>query len=74
MVLRQLVRAGIKPILAVDADPNATLGLTLGVPVEDTIADLRDRMGQAAAKVSEIPKERLMDQWLAEVLTEEQRL
>jgi CO dehydrogenase maturation factor len=70
MVLRHLGRAGIKPILAVDADPNATLGLTLGVPVEGTIADLRDRMGQAAAKVSEIPKERLMNQWLAQVLTE----
>jgi len=71
LVLRHLVRSGVKPILAVDADPNATLGLTLGVPVEETIADLRDRMGEAAAKVREIPKERLMDQWLAEVLSEE---
>jgi CO dehydrogenase maturation factor len=70
MVLRQLVRAAVKPILAVDADPNSTLALTLGVPVEGTISDLRDRMGQAAKEVSEIPKERLMNQWLAEVLTE----
>ncbi len=69
--LRRLVRAGVRPVLAVDADPNATLGLTLGVAVEETIADLRDRMGAAAAKVSEIPKHRLMDQWLAELLCEE---
>jgi len=71
MVLRRLLAGGVRPILAVDADPNATLGLTLGVEVRETIADLRDRMGQAAQQVSEIPKERLLGQWLAELLTEE---
>lgn len=71
MTLRQLIRAGVGPILAVDADPNATLGMTLGVEVPDTIADLRDRMGEAAQEVSAIPKGRLMDQWLAELLVEE---
>ncbi len=71
LVLRHLGRVGIKPALAVDADPNATLGLMLGAVVETTIADLRDRMGEAAMKVTEISKERLMDQWLAEILTEE---
>ena len=70
LVLRQLIRAGKRPVLAVDADPNATLGLTLGEPVPETIADLRDRMGKAAQEVSEIPKDRLMGQWLAEVLAE----
>lgn len=71
MVLHELVRTGNTPILAVDADPNATLALTLGVETGSTIADLRDRMGVAAQKVSEIPKDRLMDQWLAELLVEE---
>lgn len=71
MILRRLVAAGVKPILAVDADPNATLGLTLGADVSGTIADLRDRMGEAAQEVSAIPKQRLLDQWLAELLTEE---
>ncbi len=71
MVIRKLVDRGIKPILAVDADPNATLGLTLGVEVPGTIADLRDRMGKAAQEISEIPKERLLDQWLVELLAEE---
>ncbi len=71
LVLRHLVRVGIRPALAVDADPNATFGLMLGVDVETTIADLRDRMGEAATKVTEISKERLMDQWLAEIITEE---
>ena len=70
LVLRQLIRAGRRPVLAVDADPNATLGLTLGEPVPETIADLRDRMGKAVQEVSEIPKDRLLGQWLAEVLSE----
>jgi len=71
MTLRRLVRAGHTPILAVDADPNATLAMTLGIQVDETIADLRDRMGKAAQNVTEIPKERLLEQWLAEVLTEQ---
>lgn len=71
MTLRRLIRSGIKPILAVDADPNATLAAMLGVKVSGTIADLRNEMRQAAQKISEIPKERLMDRWLAEMLTEE---
>ncbi len=71
MMLRQLIRSGVRPILAVDADPNATLGMTLGVDPGETIADLRDRMGEAALKVSAIPKDRLMDQYLSELLVEE---
>ena len=71
MVLRELIRSGHKPVLAVDADPNATLGLALGVPPGETISDLRDNMGEAAQKPSEIPKDRLMDQWLAELLSEQ---
>jgi len=31
-----------RAVLAVDADPNATLGLALGVPVTGTIADIRE--------------------------------
>jgi len=70
MVLRRLIATGVKPILAVDADPNATLALTLGIEGSETIADLRDRMGQAAQEPGEVSKTRLMDQWLAELLSE----
>ena len=70
MVLRKLIASGVKPILAVDADPNATLAMTLGIQAAETIADLRDRMGQAAQEPSEISKTRLMDQWLSELLSE----
>ena len=71
MFIRELIRTNRTPILAIDADPNATLALTLGVEVPSTIGDLRNRMGAAAMEVSEIPKERLMNQWLGEMLAEE---
>jgi CO dehydrogenase maturation factor len=71
MLVRQLIRQGTKPVLAVDADPNATLGMALGAPCPGTIADLRDEMMQVATKPSEVPKDRLMDQWLAELVSEQ---
>lgn len=43
MIIRSLRdSAGNGPILAVDADPNSCLGLTLGVEPEGTIADIRE--------------------------------
>ena len=71
LTVRELVRLGQKPVLAVDADPNATLAMGLGVACAGTISDLREDMLKAAKEPSEIPKDRLMDQWLAELLTEE---
>jgi len=71
LTLRRMVQAGQNPILAVDADPNATLAFTLGVEMSGTIADLRDKMGQAVQQVNEIPKPRLLEQWLAELLSEQ---
>ena len=72
MVLRELIRTGVRPILAVDADPNATLALTLGVECPGTMADLREDMSAAAKKPSQIPKERLMDMLMAELLSEQE--
>jgi CO dehydrogenase maturation factor len=71
MMIRELIRAGKKPVLAVDGDPNATLALTLGVPCPGTISDLRDEMMEVAKKPSQVPKDRLMNQWLAELLSEQ---
>ena len=72
MLIRELVRTGKKPVLAVDADPNATLGLTLGIEEGKSIADLRDLMSEAAQNPSEISKDRLMDMYLAELLSEQE--
>ena len=71
LTVKELVRTGNKPVLAVDADPNATLAMGLGVDCPGTISDLREDMLKAAKEPSEIPKDRLMDQWLAELLSEQ---
>jgi CO dehydrogenase maturation factor len=42
MLIRLLIGKSPRAVLAVDADPNACLGLTLGVRPECTIAELRD--------------------------------
>ncbi len=44
MVVRYLVEKGKKPVLAVDADPNANLNEVLGLEVRDTIGDAREDM------------------------------
>jgi len=40
LMIRQLVSAGHKPILAVDADANANLAEALGVPALETVGDI----------------------------------
>jgi len=42
MIIRALVDQSAGSVLAVDADPNACLALTMGVEIEGTIADIRD--------------------------------
>jgi len=37
LIIRYLIKKGVKPILAVDADPNANLGESLGLGVKQTI-------------------------------------
>lgn len=37
LIIRYLIKKGVKPILAVDADPNANLGESLGLSVRQTI-------------------------------------
>jgi CO dehydrogenase maturation factor len=43
LIIRYLRKEGLLPILAVDADPNANLGETLGLEVEDTVGMMLDR-------------------------------
>lgn len=42
MLIRSLVERSAGSVLAVDADPNSCLAMTMGVEVEGTIADIRD--------------------------------
>ncbi len=42
LLVRALGRAGVRPVLAVDADPNANLHLLLGVPLPQALGTLRE--------------------------------
>ncbi len=44
LIIRYLVQNGHKPVLAVDADSNATLNLALGVQVDQTVGGMREDM------------------------------
>lgn len=43
MIIKELITTGHGPVLAVDADPNACLALTLGVEVMGSVSDLREQ-------------------------------
>jgi CO dehydrogenase maturation factor len=43
MIVKALVAAGSGPVMAVDADPNACLALTLGVETLGSVSDLREQ-------------------------------
>jgi CO dehydrogenase maturation factor len=67
LLVRALVESGVRPVLAVDADPNSSLGEALGLAVERTLADIREKgsspegspasgMGRARAVEDEIAR------------------
>jgi len=51
LLLRALARSGTRPLLAVDADPNANLHLLLGLPLPEALGTMREELfsGQRAA-------------------------
>ena len=50
LAIRSLVEADAGAILAVDADPNSSLGSLLGMTVETTLADVREEGNQLGRK------------------------
>lgn len=44
LVIKTLIAQGADNILAIDADPSANLNLALGLPLEQTIGDIREGM------------------------------
>lgn len=62
LLIRQIVRAGKGPVLAVDADANANLNEALGIPVEDTIAELLNRINN---NLEPLPAGMTKDQYVA---------
>jgi CO dehydrogenase maturation factor len=58
LIIDHLTKSGRGPILAIDADPSTNLNLALGVPLDDTVGDVREETatavggGQAMAGMS----------------------
>ena len=72
LVIRYLLRRNFKPILAVDADPNANLGDALGVKAENTVGKVLDNfLKDKESLATGIVKESLIDYKLSEILVEE---
>lgn len=72
LVIRYLLRKNLKPVLAVDADPNANLGDALGVKIENTVGKVLDNfLKDKESLATGIVKEALIDYKLSEILMEE---
>jgi CO dehydrogenase maturation factor len=69
-LVRLLLDRGLKPVLAVDADPNSTLAPLLGLAPGPRISDIREEILEAKEDVSGIPKERMLQLKLDECIVE----
>jgi len=71
LIIRVLTERSGKTVLAVDADPNATLGMLLGVEVKGTVSDLREDVVEKRIRVdSGASRERQIEMMVHETLVE----
>ncbi len=72
LIIRYLLRKNFKPVLAVDADPNANLGDALGVEAGSTVGKVLDNFLKDKENLpTGVVKESLIDYKLSEILVEE---
>ena len=71
-LVRQLIEAGVAPVLAVDADPNSTLAPLLGLHEDacSTLSSIREELLKEKANITGIPKERLLEMKMEECIRE----
>jgi len=55
LIIQHLAESGKGPILAVDADPNSNLNEVLGVEVEMTLGDIREKLKFQDSIADELP-------------------
>ena len=71
LMVRCIMERFDKATLAVDADPNFTLGPLLGVDVEETIADLRDDVVEKRMDIpAGVPKDRQIEYCIQKSIVE----
>ncbi|MBU1672737.1 MAG: hypothetical protein KKF41_06780 [Actinobacteria bacterium] len=73
LVIGHLVEAGLKPILAVDADSNSNLDVALGVTLQATVGSVREEMSERTSKgtlPAGMPKQDLLEMQIEQALVE----
>ncbi len=65
-----LMDHGVKPVLAMDADPNSCLDQVLGVEVRKTVGRIREESKEADSRATGIAKRELVELRIAEGLVE----
>jgi len=70
MIIRLLAERSSKPVLAVDADPNACLGATLGIEVTADVAQIREKCRSKEPTSQGTDRLRTLEYDLQTVITE----
>ena len=71
MIIRQLLeQSGAGSVLAVDADPNSCLGLTLGIEPAGTVADIREDSQTKVPTITGMDKLRTVEYNIQQAITE----
>lgn len=65
-----MVRSSKRPVLAVDADPNACLDVALGMKAKNTVGRLREEVRAMSSKRPDISKRELLELKISESLVE----
>jgi len=75
LIIRYLKKNGTGPILAIDADPNANLGESLGLSIKQTVGSMLDDFQRDKINIpSGMTKEAYLDYKLNEVIVESKGL
>ncbi|NIA17527.1 MAG: AAA family ATPase [Planctomycetes bacterium] len=70
MIIRLLIERSMGSVLAVDADPNSCLGLTMGAEVADTIAGIREQARKKTPDGTGMDKTRLLEYGVQQAIVE----
>jgi CO dehydrogenase maturation factor len=70
MIIRLLLHRQNKAVLAVDADPNSCLGLTLGTPPHGTIAEIREQARSKSPAGSGMSRVQSFEYGIQQAITE----
>ncbi len=70
LIVAALTRSGRRPVLAVDADPNACLDAALGVKVQNTVGRVREDARMLSSQHPDVSKRELLELKISESLVE----